>query len=238
MILPLSFVFCFSANKALLPFQKKTILGVSVKVLKWTRVWCVVSDDIFFPSSNLSMVPQVSPDLYGDNNTRLFTYWTVSLLLFLECKIWINDIGWFGGSILFVLPCPIWWLHSLKSIGCDIYYGFYLDFLLFMSPYFLVFLVSSHDIGFLLVLFPFFHGWQQSDAYQATGCYNLLCSGFIQVSSEIAMGASISPVSGYRGSQYDISILVWKVKQKYPDLKAQNRFKKRKSWKRISETCS
>ena len=22
---------------------------------------------------------QVSPDLYGDNNTRLFTYWTVSL---------------------------------------------------------------------------------------------------------------------------------------------------------------
>ncbi|OMO61398.1 hypothetical protein CCACVL1_23547 [Corchorus capsularis] len=68
---------------------------------------------------------QVSPDLYGDNNTRLFTYWT-------------------------------------------------------------------------------------SDAYQATGCYNLLCSGFIQINSEIAMGASISPVSAYRNSQYDISILVWK----------------------------
>ncbi|KAL0436752.1 UNVERIFIED_CONTAM: hypothetical protein Sradi_0383100 [Sesamum radiatum] len=68
---------------------------------------------------------QVSPDLYGDNNTRLFTYWT-------------------------------------------------------------------------------------SDAYQATGCYNLLCSGFIQVNSEIAMGASISPVSAFRNSQYDISILVWK----------------------------
>ncbi|GJV83489.1 putative metal tolerance protein 4-like protein [Tanacetum coccineum] len=68
---------------------------------------------------------QVSPDLYGDNNTRLFTYWT-------------------------------------------------------------------------------------SDAYQATGCYNLLCSGFIQINSNIAMGASISPVSGFRNSQYDISILVWK----------------------------
>jgi hypothetical protein len=54
----------------------------------------------------------------------------------------------------------------------------------------------------------------QSDAYQATGCYNLLCSGFIQVNSEIAMGASISPVSGFRNSQYDISILVWKVKAK------------------------
>eukprot|EP01018_Ginkgo_biloba_P032501 Gb_36043 [translate_table: standard] len=68
---------------------------------------------------------QVSPDLYGDNNTRLFTYWT-------------------------------------------------------------------------------------SDAYQATGCYNLLCSGFIQISNDIAMGATISPVSYYGGSQYDISILIWK----------------------------
>ncbi|KAK7247273.1 hypothetical protein RIF29_42153 [Crotalaria pallida] len=68
---------------------------------------------------------QVSPDLYGDNNTRLFTYWT-------------------------------------------------------------------------------------SDAYQATGCYNLLCSGFIQVNNMIAMGASISPISEYRNSQYDISILIWK----------------------------
>lgn len=68
---------------------------------------------------------QVSPDLYGDSNTRLFTYWT-------------------------------------------------------------------------------------SDAYQATGCYNLLCSGFIQINNQIAMGASIYPVSGYGGSQYDISILVWK----------------------------
>ncbi|KAL6981569.1 hypothetical protein U1Q18_023195 [Sarracenia purpurea var. burkii] len=68
---------------------------------------------------------QVSPDLYGDSNSRLFTYWT-------------------------------------------------------------------------------------GDAYQATGCYNLLCSGFIQINNEIAMGASIFPVSSYGGSQYDISILVWK----------------------------
>ncbi|CAK9144796.1 unnamed protein product [Ilex paraguariensis] len=49
-----------------------------------------------------------------------------------------------------------------------------------------------------------------SDAYQATGCYNLLCSGFVQINNEIALGASIFPVSGYRQSQYDISILVWK----------------------------
>jgi hypothetical protein len=51
----------------------------------------------------------------------------------------------------------------------------------------------------------------QSDAYQATGCYNMLCSGFIQINSEIAMGASIFPISNYAGSQYDISILIWKV---------------------------
>ncbi|KAJ7569746.1 hypothetical protein O6H91_01G092000 [Diphasiastrum complanatum] len=49
-----------------------------------------------------------------------------------------------------------------------------------------------------------------SDAYQATGCYNLLCSGFIQLSSDIAIGASISPDSAYNGSQYDIQILIWK----------------------------
>ncbi|KAE8709946.1 hypothetical protein F3Y22_tig00110328pilonHSYRG00954 [Hibiscus syriacus] len=55
----------------------------------------------------------VSPDLYGDNHTRLFTYWT-------------------------------------------------------------------------------------SDAYQATGCYNLLCSGFIQINNEIAMGANIYPISAVR----------------------------------------
>ncbi|MCO5600217.1 hypothetical protein L7F22_054327 [Adiantum nelumboides] len=68
---------------------------------------------------------QVSPDLYGDNNTRLFTYWT-------------------------------------------------------------------------------------SDAYQATGCYNLLCSGFVQISDQIALGASISPVSGFDNKQFDIDILIWK----------------------------
>ncbi|MCO5597410.1 hypothetical protein L7F22_051487 [Adiantum nelumboides] len=68
---------------------------------------------------------QVSPDLYGDNNTRLFTYWT-------------------------------------------------------------------------------------SDAYQGTGCYNLLCSGFIQISDRIALGATISPVSTYNDNQFDIEILIWK----------------------------
>ncbi|KAJ8770176.1 hypothetical protein K2173_011511 [Erythroxylum novogranatense] len=49
-----------------------------------------------------------------------------------------------------------------------------------------------------------------SDSYQATGCYNLLCSGFVQTNSRIAIGAAISPVSSYSGKQYDITLLVWK----------------------------
>ncbi|KAL0739703.1 hypothetical protein Bca4012_081216 [Brassica carinata] len=49
-----------------------------------------------------------------------------------------------------------------------------------------------------------------SDAYQGTGCYNLLCSGFVQINREIAMGGSISPLSNYGNSQYDITILIWK----------------------------
>ncbi|XP_038698957.1 uncharacterized protein LOC119996409 isoform X2 [Tripterygium wilfordii] len=49
-----------------------------------------------------------------------------------------------------------------------------------------------------------------SDSYQATGCYNLLCAGFVQTNSRIAIGAAISPVSSYNGNQYDITVLIWK----------------------------
>ncbi|KAJ9179982.1 hypothetical protein P3X46_008291 [Hevea brasiliensis] len=49
-----------------------------------------------------------------------------------------------------------------------------------------------------------------SDSYQATGCYNLLCAGFVQSNSRIAIGAAISPVSSNAGNQYDITILIWK----------------------------
>lgn len=53
----------------------------------------------------------------------------------------------------------------------------------------------------------------QTDAYQTTGCYNLLCSGFIQINNRIAIGAAISPTSSYNGGQFDISILIWKVRR-------------------------
>ncbi|OAY79584.1 hypothetical protein ACMD2_18926 [Ananas comosus] len=57
---------------------------------------------------------------------------------------------------------------------------------------------------------PRFFTYWTTDAYQATGCYNLLCSGFVQTNNRIAIGAAISPTSKYNGGQFDISLLVWK----------------------------
>lgn len=51
----------------------------------------------------------------------------------------------------------------------------------------------------------------QNDAYQETGCYNLYCSGFVQTSNRIAIGAAITPISSFNGPQFDITILIWKV---------------------------
>lgn len=57
---------------------------------------------------------------------------------------------------------------------------------------------------------PRFFTYWTSDAYQETGCYNLLCSGFVQTNNKIAIGAAISPRSAYNGGQFDISLLIWK----------------------------
>ncbi|GAB4860667.1 hypothetical protein Ancab_035830 [Ancistrocladus abbreviatus] len=58
--------------------------------------------------------------------------------------------------------------------------------------------------------YPRFFTYWTTDAYQTTGCYNLLCSGFVQTNTKIAIGAAISPVSSYDGRQYDITVMVWK----------------------------
>ncbi|XP_062232458.1 protein neprosin-like isoform X2 [Phragmites australis] len=57
---------------------------------------------------------------------------------------------------------------------------------------------------------PRFFTYWTNDAYQETGCYNLHCSGFVQTSNRIAIGAAISPISAYNGRQFDINILIWK----------------------------
>ena len=43
------------------------------------------------------------------------------------------------------------------------------------------------------------------------GCYDLLCSGFIQITNKIALGGAISPLSIYHGDQFDIDVFVLKV---------------------------
>lgn len=58
--------------------------------------------------------------------------------------------------------------------------------------------------------YPRFFTYWTTDAYQATGCYNLLCSGFVQTNNKIAIGAAISPMSSYRGRQFDIGLMIWK----------------------------
>lgn len=57
---------------------------------------------------------------------------------------------------------------------------------------------------------PRFFVYWTNDAYQTTGCYNLLCSGFVQTNSRVAIGAAISPISVFNGGQFDITLLVWK----------------------------
>ncbi|KAL7138939.1 hypothetical protein ABFS83_09G016700 [Erythranthe nasuta] len=58
--------------------------------------------------------------------------------------------------------------------------------------------------------YPRFFTYWTTDAYQATGCYNLLCSGFVQINNKIAIGAAISPRSSYTNRQFDIGIMIWK----------------------------
>ncbi|KAK5833437.1 hypothetical protein PVK06_017269 [Gossypium arboreum] len=59
--------------------------------------------------------------------------------------------------------------------------------------------------------YPRFFTYWTNDAYEATGCYNLMCSGFVQTNNRIAIGAAISPISSYHGGQFDITLLIWKV---------------------------
>ncbi|KAJ6888767.1 hypothetical protein NC652_029764 [Populus alba x Populus x berolinensis] len=58
--------------------------------------------------------------------------------------------------------------------------------------------------------YPRFFTYWTTDAYRATGCYNLLCSGFVQTNNKIAIGAAISPRSSYNGRQFDIGLMIWK----------------------------
>ncbi|XP_058070036.1 protein neprosin-like [Magnolia sinica] len=49
-----------------------------------------------------------------------------------------------------------------------------------------------------------------ADDYKSTGCYNLLCPGFVQVSRDIPVGSTIQPTSTYDGYQKEITLQVFK----------------------------
>nr|XP_027102850.1 uncharacterized protein LOC113724110 [Coffea arabica] len=52
-------------------------------------------------------------------------------------------------------------------------------------------------------------GWHIHNS-QTIGCFNLLCSGFVQTSNEIALGAAISPLSTFHGAQFGVDVLIFK----------------------------
>lgn len=44
-----------------------------------------------------------------------------------------------------------------------------------------------------------------------TGCYNILCPGFVQVKTDTPLGYLFQPVSTYDGEQYEVGINMYKV---------------------------
>ncbi|KAL9440313.1 hypothetical protein AB3S75_019050 [Citrus x aurantiifolia] len=49
-----------------------------------------------------------------------------------------------------------------------------------------------------------------ADASKTTGCFDVTCPGFVQVSNEIALGAAIYPISNPNGLPYQITIYLFK----------------------------
>ncbi|WCJ39639.1 hypothetical protein M5689_020613 [Euphorbia peplus] len=52
----------------------------------------------------------------------------------------------------------------------------------------------------------------QADSEEKTGCYNLKCPGFVQISTKLAVGADLSPVSTYNAKQFQIQLTIHKDK--------------------------
>ncbi|KAK1265124.1 hypothetical protein QJS04_geneDACA010454 [Acorus gramineus] len=59
-------------------------------------------------------------------------------------------------------------------------------------------------------------GWI-ADGYVNTGCYNLQCSGFVQVNHAIALGGTVTPISVFDGPQYKMTVSIFKASMKTND---------------------
>ncbi|KAF8379089.1 hypothetical protein HHK36_028518 [Tetracentron sinense] len=49
-----------------------------------------------------------------------------------------------------------------------------------------------------------------ADGYQKTGCWNILCPGFVQVDKEVFLGEPLTNTSIYNGDQFDMMAYVYK----------------------------
>ena len=56
---------------------------------------------------------------------------------------------------------------------------------------------------------PHFFIYYTADGYNATGCYNLTCNAFVQISSAYTPGMAIGPISVLGGSQYIFELATW-----------------------------
>ncbi|CAN1286321.1 hypothetical protein LINPERPRIM_LOCUS19262 [Linum perenne] len=65
---------------------------------------------------------------------------------------------------------------------------------------------------------PSFFTYWTSDGYQTTGCFNLLCPGFVLLTTRVIVGARLEPVSTYGGIQKIVRIRITQ------DLKSGNWF--------------
>ncbi|XP_028773393.1 uncharacterized protein LOC114730477 [Neltuma alba] len=65
---------------------------------------------------------------------------------------------------------------------------------------------SNSQLGYKMAILV------KADSGQSTGCFDMLCSGFVQLNNGVAVGASIQPLSVYGDlkSQFDMTILIWK----------------------------
>ncbi|XP_058725816.1 protein neprosin-like [Vicia villosa] len=57
----------------------------------------------------------------------------------------------------------------------------------------------------------FFIYWTGDD-YKSTGCYNLICPGFVQTNKRFAIGGAINKISTYNGRQYSMTLKIFKDK--------------------------
>ncbi|KAK1313014.1 hypothetical protein QJS10_CPA06g00946 [Acorus calamus] len=57
------------------------------------------------------------------------------------------------------------------------------------------------------------YAYWTGDGYHKTGCYNIMCSGFVQVSNRTMLGSFSQPLSSLGGQQYEIEVSVYRDKK-------------------------